>query len=57
VGSRNSLDEFLSNKNFIRIRNSEIRGILHLVPVTEMVNRRKPRWFVAPDGEDGKKNP
>ena len=31
--------------------NRKIRGILHLGPVTEMVNRRKPRWFGAPNGE------
>jgi hypothetical protein len=51
VGSRISLDGFVGKKNFIRIKNSQIRGILRLGPVTEMDNRRKPRWFGAPNGE------
>ena len=51
MGSRISLDEFVGNKNFIRIRNSQIRVILHQSPVSEMVYRRKPRWFRAPNVE------
>ena len=51
MGSRISLDEFVGNESFIRIRNSQIRGILHPGPVTEMIKRRKPRWFGAPNGE------
>ena len=49
--SRFSLDEFLGKKILIRIRNSQIRGILHLGPDTEMDNKRKPRWFGALNGE------
>jgi len=51
VGSRNRLDDVVDEKNFIRVRNSRIRGILHLGPVTEMVYRRKPGWIGAPNGE------
>ena len=51
MGFSISLNEFVGNKNLIRIRNSQIRGILHTGPVTEMIKRRKPRWFGAPNGE------
>ena len=56
MGSRMNLDKSVGNKNFIRIRNSQIRGILHLGPVTEMIKRRKPRWFGAPNCEGSQKD-
>jgi hypothetical protein len=51
VASRITLDDAGDEKNLIRIRNSQIRGILNQDPVTNTIDRRKPLWFGAPNYE------